>query len=452
MTGIHRFAALSALAVTVLQIAPAHAQQENPDAGIPLYLSLDTPPAPVLSPEEALDAFATAPGFNIELVAAEPLVEDPVAITWDEDGRLYVAEMRGFMPDAFGTGQTAPVGMVVRLTDADEDGRLDRREVLLDALVLPRAIAVVNAGLLVGEPPDLWLCPTATGRSADIDCAARKRIGDYGDPASNSVEHDENGLLPGLDNWLYNAKSARRLRLLGGELEVEETLFRGQWGIAQDDDGRLYYNTNSNLPLRRLLSCRVRHPLGQHDRAGPRRARPRRRRDVQHPRQPRRQPRVSPGRAARGRAPAAADVRERHDRVPRLAVSGGASERRLRDRTGGECRCATPSRAEGYRDRLRARAVPGRGVGPAGVSRVDRRALSACRREGRPGRRAVRHRHVPRHHPGPRVHHGRAAGAGSGAWPRPAAGHGPDLARDARGGSPPRTPGRICRMPPPGSC
>ena len=70
----------------------------------PFYLSLETPPAPELSPSEALAAFAVAPGFNIELVAAEPLTEDPLAITWDESGNLYVAEMRGFMPDAYGAG------------------------------------------------------------------------------------------------------------------------------------------------------------------------------------------------------------------------------------------------------------------------------------------------------------------------------------------------------------
>lgn len=81
----------------------------------------DTSPAPELSPTEELQSFSLAPGFRIELVAAEPLIEDPVAITWDEDGRLYAAEMRGFMPDAFGAGQDAPNGTVVRLTDTDAD-------------------------------------------------------------------------------------------------------------------------------------------------------------------------------------------------------------------------------------------------------------------------------------------------------------------------------------------
>jgi len=214
----------------------------------PFYLTIETPPAPELTPAQALESFTIAAGFTIELVAAEPLVEDPVAISWDEEGRLYVVEMRGYMPDAYGVGEKDPVGVVARLTDTTGDGRLDKRELLLDKLVLPRAIAVVNDGLLVGEPPNLWLCPSATGRSVDIDCSARKKLGSYGDQPG-SVEHAENGLLMGIDNWLYSAKSSRRLRLRGGELDIEPTLFRGQWGIAQDNIGRLFYNTNSSLVL-----------------------------------------------------------------------------------------------------------------------------------------------------------------------------------------------------------
>lgn len=213
---------------------------------LPFYLTLDTPPAPELSTSEALEAFRIAPGFTIELVAAEPLVEDPVAITWDEAGQLYIVEMRGFMPDAFGHGEKDPIGMVTRLTDTTGNGRYDSREVLLDNLVLPRALAIVNEGLLVAEPPNLWLCPSTSGRAPDIDCSMKQNIGTYGDQPG-SVEHAENGLMMGLDNWLYSAKSNRRLQLRAGELRAEPTLFRGQWGIAQDNLGRLYYNTNSNL-------------------------------------------------------------------------------------------------------------------------------------------------------------------------------------------------------------
>ncbi len=58
------------------------------------------PPAPVLTPEQALKSFKLAPGFHIELVASEPLVHDPVSITFDPDGRIWVLEMSGYMPNA----------------------------------------------------------------------------------------------------------------------------------------------------------------------------------------------------------------------------------------------------------------------------------------------------------------------------------------------------------------
>jgi mono/diheme cytochrome c family protein len=207
------------------------------------YQTLDNKPAPVLSPDEAQAAFSIAPGFEIELVAAEPLVEDPVAMAWDEYGRLYVVEMRGYMPDAYGTGSEEPVGQVVRLEDTDGDGRMDTSVVFLGGLVLPRAVAVVNEGVLIGEPPNLWLCELP---ERDALCANKRRLGSYGiEAADSNVEHLENGLRQGLDNWLYNSKSARSLRIENGELVEREGLNRGQWGITQDDVGRLLYNHNS---------------------------------------------------------------------------------------------------------------------------------------------------------------------------------------------------------------
>lgn len=212
--------------------------------GEPLfYQTLDNEPAPVLSPEEAQSAFRIAPGFEIELVAAEPLVGEPVAMAWDEHGRLYVVEMRGYMPDAYGTGSEEPVGQIVRLEDIDGDGRMDTSEVFLGGLVNPRAVAVVNEGVLVGEPPNLWLCELP---ARDALCENKRRLGSYGTNLEDSnVEHMENGLRQGLDNWLYNSKSARSLRIENGELVEREGLNRGQWGITQDNVGRLLYNHNA---------------------------------------------------------------------------------------------------------------------------------------------------------------------------------------------------------------
>eukprot|EP00752_Nemacystus_decipiens_P018891 g16947.t1 len=206
------------------------------------YQTLDNEPAKVLSPEEALESFVIAPGFEVELVAAEPLVEDPVAMSWDEYGRLYVVEMRSYMPDAWGNGKNEPIGQVVRLEDTDGDGQMDTSEVFLGSMVNPRAVAVINEGVLIGEPPNLWLCELPT---RDSVCTNKTSVGPYADNfETGNVEHLENRLLQGMDNWLYNSKSARKMRLVDGQMQSQESLDRGQWGISKDNYGRLFYNHN----------------------------------------------------------------------------------------------------------------------------------------------------------------------------------------------------------------
>ncbi len=237
-----------------------------------VWRRFEMPEAAPLAPGEAMATLRVAPGFRVELVAAEPLVEDPVAMAWDEGGLLYVVEMRGFMPNVDGIGEQEPVGRVVVLEDTDADGAMDRGGVYLDGLVSPRAIATLSGGVLIGEPPNLWLCRSETGSRRLPRCDSRERVLDYGDPDPDLLEHTENGLLRALDNWIYNAKSDRRFRLRRGpegtSIDVDPTLFRGQWGIAQDDVGRLYYNTNSRylfvdlIPADYALSNPERQPRG----------------------------------------------------------------------------------------------------------------------------------------------------------------------------------------------
>src|SRR5213592_3598405 len=74
-------------------------------------------PAPVLSPAEELKTISMQPGYHLELVASEPLIEDPVVIDWDSDGRLWVIEMSGYMPDIQASYEHDPLGRVVVLQD-----------------------------------------------------------------------------------------------------------------------------------------------------------------------------------------------------------------------------------------------------------------------------------------------------------------------------------------------
>ena len=203
--------------------------------------------SPVRSPEEELKTFFLPPGYRLELVAAEPLVEEPVAIDMDADGRLWVVEMRGYMPDADARGERDPVGRVVVLEDRDDDGRMDRRTVFLDGLVLPRALKVLEHGVLVAEPPNLWLARDTNG---DLRADAKDLVrNDYG-RAQGNPEHNANSLMWGLDNWLHTSEHAGYLRWRGGQgdrqFEHRQTLPRGQWGVTMDDVGRVYRNWNEN--------------------------------------------------------------------------------------------------------------------------------------------------------------------------------------------------------------
>src|SRR5690606_24848208 len=88
-----------------------------------------------LSPEASMKTMEVEDGYEVTLVASEPLVIAPVAMTFDEKGRIWVVEMDGYMPDTLGTGEDEPVGRIAILTDNDGDGRMDERSVFLDSLV-----------------------------------------------------------------------------------------------------------------------------------------------------------------------------------------------------------------------------------------------------------------------------------------------------------------------------
>ncbi len=205
--------------------------------------SWDTPPSPVLTGEASIASFRLPPGFRIELVASEPLVQNPVAFAFDPDGRLFVVEMRGYMPDPDGKGEDQPNGDVVILEDTDGDGKFDKRTVFLDGLVLPRSIALAHGGVIVGEPPNLWFCRDHDG---DGKCDEKTPIfTDYG--ARGGPEYNPNGTLLALDNWFYSAHFGWRFRQVAGKWIREPAPQRGQYGLAQDDLGRLFYNANSSM-------------------------------------------------------------------------------------------------------------------------------------------------------------------------------------------------------------
>ena len=202
--------------------------------------------APVLTPQQELATIVVPPGYRVELVASEPLVIDPILIDFDADGRMWVVEMPGFMPDTSGTDSRDPINGVAVLEDTNGDGVMDRRTVFADKLVLPRALKVLAGGrVLVGEPPNLWLMTDTDG---DLKADTRVLVSNTYGRAEGNIEHNANSLLWALDNTIYTSEHDWHLRWKNGAFETLPTLSRGQWGASQDDAGRVYRNFN-DAPL-----------------------------------------------------------------------------------------------------------------------------------------------------------------------------------------------------------
>jgi mono/diheme cytochrome c family protein len=198
--------------------------------------------SPVLSPEDEMKQFYLPPGFHAELVAAEPLIQDPIAIDWDADGRMWVVEYPEYVPDL----QTPepnldPIGRIVVLEDTDNNGKMDKRTVFADALVQARAVKALDHGILVLEPPNVWLMHDTNG---DLKMDTKELVGtDYG-RRDGGVEGNANSFEWGLDNYLHSAGSnvTYSLRLKDGVFDRRPTLSRGEWGVGQDDFGRIFRN------------------------------------------------------------------------------------------------------------------------------------------------------------------------------------------------------------------
>ena len=200
--------------------------------------------SPVLTPVDALKTFYMPPGYHLELVASEPLVQDPTVIDWDLAGRLWVVEMTGFVRDLQAREPNLdPIGHVAVLEDTDHDGVMDKRTVFADGLILPRALKVLDQGVLVGEPGSLWLMRDTNG---DLKADTRELVTHAYGRLEGGVEGNANSLLWGLDNWIHTSDADVYLRIKDGKVDVQPTLSRGEWGATQDDAGRIYRNTNES--------------------------------------------------------------------------------------------------------------------------------------------------------------------------------------------------------------
>ena len=152
-------------------------------------------------PEESLATIRVAPGLKAELVAAEPLIQDPVAFEWDVQGRLWVVQMGGYPNGAADeNGKPASGGEIRVLEDTDHDGKYDKATKFLDGLNFPTGIHRWRNGVIVTDAPTIFYAEDTNG---DLKADVRKTL--YDGFVEGNQQHRVNGLSWGLDNWLHVA-------------------------------------------------------------------------------------------------------------------------------------------------------------------------------------------------------------------------------------------------------
>ena len=214
--------------------------------GAPLVAANENEPPPPLSPEESLKAIVVRPGMTVELVAAEPLIVDPVAFDWGPDGRLWVVEMRDYPNGMDGRGK--PGGRVKVLTDDNHDGRYDESKVFLEGLPYPTGVFPYRDGAFVSAAPEIFFA-----KDTDGDGRADTRDVWFSGFKLANPQHRINGFAYGLDGWVYVAsgdfsedvvchKMGKTINMSGRDMrfhpdsgEMQTVSGRSQFGRTRND-------------------------------------------------------------------------------------------------------------------------------------------------------------------------------------------------------------------------
>lgn len=209
------------------------------------------------SPAAALKTIKVKPGFHVELVAAEPLVQDPVAFDWGTDGKLWVAEMADY---PLGIDEQGTFGGRVRyLEDTNGDGKYDKSTLFLEKLGFPTGVMAWRKGVIVTTAPEVFYAEDTNGDGrADLHETLYTGFGE------GNQQHRVNGLRWGLDNWVYLANGDSGGELMSAKTKQKLTLGRRdlrirpdaglmdpqsgqtQFGRERDDWGNWFGSNNSN--------------------------------------------------------------------------------------------------------------------------------------------------------------------------------------------------------------
>ena len=208
------------------------------------------------SPAASLASIKVRPGYTVELAAAEPLTQDPVAFDWDERGRLWIVEMADYPLGEDGKGK--PCGRVRVLDDINHDGTYDQSQIFLEDLKYPNGVMCWRNGVIISCAPDIFYA-----EDSDHDGKADKREVLFTGFDESNPQHRVNGFALGLDGWVYAAdgqsangvistKTGKTHELRGRDFRFnpdsgafELCSGQGQFGRSRDDWGNWFANNNS---------------------------------------------------------------------------------------------------------------------------------------------------------------------------------------------------------------
>jgi mono/diheme cytochrome c family protein len=215
-----------------------------PAADDPANAAADlTPKPPVLaaSPEEEAKRLWLPPGYRMQPVLADPVIEDPAEIRFDGNGRMYVVELRGYYETPEGIDLIPPIGRISRHEDRDNDGVYETHTVFVDKLVFPRFAMPFGADSVLSmetNTDEVWKYTDTNGDGV----ADKKELFTTNFGRAGTMESQPSSLFWAMDNWLYSTVNAFRVRWTPSGILREPTGPNGaQWGVTQDNDGKVWF-------------------------------------------------------------------------------------------------------------------------------------------------------------------------------------------------------------------
>ncbi len=203
------------------------------------------PPIQAKRPEEEIQHIVLQPGYRLECVLSDPIIQEPTAIAFDGNGRMFVVEDRSYMMDADMTGQLDPISRISLHVDTDNDGVYDKHTVFVDHLVFPRFVTPFGPNTILtkeSNAQELWKYTDTNGDGV----ADKKELFDTGYGRLANIEGQEGFLTWTMDNWMYSTYNAFRARWTPHGVIREPTAPNGgEWGVTQDNDGKIWFESGA---------------------------------------------------------------------------------------------------------------------------------------------------------------------------------------------------------------